>query len=306
MSLKNTVASIVSKLPGYAPAKLAYRRFHDVRPAIQGLDRQGFTPDAAQSRVLASLEENGIALVDVQELIGGQDWAGLRADMETFCAGEAVQQGIAAARESSSRGVQKEYLVRRYGTRNPATLGEGNPWLRFAVNPRILDIVNSYLGMWSRFQSIDCWYTIPIRTDQRRNSQNWHRDPEDTHMLKLFLYFRDVDAGAGPFEYIPGSSQLKGKKYGHLWRTSPDNRRYPPAEELERAVPPGDRKSCTGPAGTLVFCDTTGFHRGGFATESPRVLGTLMYTSPLFRGREFRLPGGIPSGVTPAGRFALS
>lgn len=306
MSLKDTVASIVSKLPGYPAAKLAYREFHDVRPAMRAFEKQGFSPDGAQSRVLAALNADGIATIGITEMIGERDWAALRADMDGFCASRAVVEGSEAARQHRDRGVQKNFLVNRYGHANPAVLAPDNPWLALAVNPRVLDVVNAYLGMWSRFQSLDCWYTIPDPSAPRRNSQNWHRDPEDRHMLKLFLYFRDVAEANGPFEYVPGSSQFKGTKYGHLWPTSPTNRRYPPSEELEQKIPPSERRICTGPAGTLVFCDTTGFHRGGYATGGPRILGTLMYTSPLFRGREYRLSGGIPAGITPAGRFALS
>jgi hypothetical protein len=46
----------------------------------------------------------------------------------------------------------------------------------------------------------------------------------------------------------------------------------PPEDEIERAVASGDRVVMTGPAGTMFFCDTGGFHRGGFAKRMPRVL----------------------------------
>ena len=36
----------------------------------------------------------------------------------------------------------------------------------------------------------------------------------------------------------------------------------------------------TAPRGTLIFCNTSGLHRGGFATESARVLATATYCSP--------------------------
>ena len=39
-------------------------------------------------------------------------------------------------------------------------------------------------------------------------------------------------------------------------------------------------KTFTAPKGTIIFCNTSGFHRGGFATESPRVLATVTYCSP--------------------------
>ncbi len=36
-------------------------------------------------------------------------------------------------------------------------------------------------------------------------SQRWHRDYNDKHLLKVFLYMSDVDEAAGPFEYVPGN-----------------------------------------------------------------------------------------------------
>jgi hypothetical protein len=36
----------------------------------------------------------------------------------------------------------------------------------------------------------------------------------------------------------------------------------------------------TGPKGTLILCNTSGLHRGGFATAGPRVLATATYCSP--------------------------
>ena len=100
-------------------------------------------------------------------------------------------------------------------------------------------------------------------------SQRWHRDPEDDHIVKMFIYFSDVDEEAGPFEYVRDSAA--GGKYGDVFPWG-QGHRYPSAEELEAAVDPDDRLTMTGPAGTVIFCDTAGFHRGGFARTKPRIL----------------------------------
>jgi hypothetical protein len=36
----------------------------------------------------------------------------------------------------------------------------------------------------------------------------------------------------------------------------------------------------TAPKGTIIFCNTSGFHRGGFATGKHRVLATWTWDSP--------------------------
>ncbi|MEQ1354486.1 MAG: hypothetical protein ABLT11_10735, partial [Candidatus Acidiferrum sp.] len=76
----------------------------------------------------------------------------------------------------------KEFLVRKnaYGVE----LGLDDPWLKLGYNRRLLDIANSYVGMWSKLEYVDLWYTPPVAGDQRKSSQRWHRDFNDRHLLK--------------------------------------------------------------------------------------------------------------------------
>jgi hypothetical protein len=68
-------------------------------------------------------------------------------------------------------------------------------------------------------------------------------------------------------------------------------------------------KAFTGPAGTLVFCNTSGFHRGGFSTTAPRVLATATYSSPASLAsltvRSYEYTGELDE-LDPATRFAVS
>ena len=61
---------------------------------------------------------------------------------------------------------------------------------------------------------------------------------------------------------------------------APGSQKYPPAEEFEANVSEHDVRMFTAPAGTLILCNTSGFHRGGFATGKPRLLATATYCSP--------------------------
>ena len=62
----------------------------------------------------------------------------------------------------------------------------------------------------------------------------------------------------------------------------------PTDEEMAAAAPDGERLTMTGPAGTMIFCDTSGFHRGGFAKSTPRVLSIWSYVSPEAENRSHR------------------
>jgi hypothetical protein len=172
----------------------------------------------------------------------------------------------------------------------------------------MLDVVNSYRRQGTKLYYLDNWYTIPYPdTDKRISSQRWHRDPEEEHVVKVFLYVNDVDEGAGPFEYVRSSAT--GGRYGDVFRWEEDSDHYyPPHDELMAAVAREDVLTLTGPAGTLIFCDTSGFHRGGFARTKPRILYMGTYVSPAagrghrftvdLDGREAELPAQV--------RFAIS
>ena len=144
----------------------------------------------------------------------------------------------------------------------------------------MLDIVNAYRGERTLLIDVDNWYTIPDpEAEDRIASQRWHRDPWDNHIVKVFTYFSDVDEDAGPFEYLRGTPE--GGRNAHLWPWEGDDvydkhGLYPPQDEFEAKAPAEDVLTCTGPPGTMVFADTSGFHRGGWTRAKPRILSVLL------------------------------
>ena len=81
----------------------------------------------------------------------------------------------------------------------------------------------------------DNWYTIPDPSAETRvKSQQWHRDPWDEHITKVFVYFSDVDEDAGPFEYVP--QEPPGSGTATSGRGSSEGV-YPPQEEFEATIP---------------------------------------------------------------------
>lgn len=206
------------------------------------------------------------------------------------------------------RSRHREKGLERQGVSPPVpTLPADDPWVRLALAGPIIDTVNSYREMWTKLYSLDQWYTVPVGSEQQRvGAQAWHRDPEDLHVVKVFVYFSDVGDQAGPFEYIPGSAE--GGRYGHLWPWSIKSSVYPSQEELASQIPEADVVSATGAAGTIIFCDTSGLHRGGFSTKDPRILAAITYLSPAAyisrrTPRRFRIEPAIEAPET--ARFAL-
>lgn len=183
-----------------------------------------------------------------------------------------------------------------------------DPFVNLALDETILGIVNTYFAMYAKFYYLTLNLTLPVGTEAAPvQSQRWHRDPEDKRVCKLFLYLTDVDEEAGPFIYIPGSHY--GGRWGRLCPQQPPRGCYPPAEAIERAVPPEARKVCTGTAGTVLFCDTSGLHKGGYARSKERIMFTAGYYSRAslwpVRYRRPEDDDGLPETLGGQARYAL-
>ena len=234
--------------------------------------------DDVQQGVLKRLREEGYASLPLSELAPDTGvWQDLEADAARFVA--ETEAGLANEREGGESGLRrragKEFLVRKYSW--GVELGFDDPWVRLGTNPRLLDLANAYLEMWSKLEYVDVWYTPPAGADDRRSSQRWHRDFNDRHLLKAFIYLVDVDEETGPFEYVPRSAP--GGELDRLWPWKPLGDNYPPEDEFAKQLD-GRSVTFTAPKGTIIFCNTSGFHRGGFATGKPRALATLTWDSP--------------------------
>ena len=82
---------------------------------------------------------------------------------------------------------------------------------------------------------------------------------------------------------------------------------YPPQEEFESTLGPDDSLTVTGPPGTVFFCDTSGFHRGGWARTKPRVLSYHTYVgASATKNPRYRVVVKGDVDLTPEAEFALS
>ena len=261
--------------------------------------------DDVQQRLIGELDEQGYSLLTFGELFPDpQHWQELEAMRDRFVA--ETEADLAAGGEHVRVRAGKEFVVRKhsYGVE----VGPDDPWLRACLSHRMLDVANSYLRMWSKLEYLDVWYSVPQpATGERISSQLWHRDYNDKHLLKAFLHLVDVDEGMGPFQYVPGSQP--GGRYADAWPWSPLGQNYPSETELEERIPASDVRTFTGPKASLLFCNTAGFHRGGFSTSAPRVLATVTYSSPAslasLTERSFTYTGSVEELDEPA-RYALT
>lgn len=150
-----------------------------------------------------------------------------------------------------------------------------SPLVKLALDRKLLEIVSSYLGLYSRLHSISAWLNYPTQ-DDAKESQLWHRDPEDLKIIKVFIYLVDVSENYGPFSYIPETHP-----FGAAAEKAPrmTNRQRVLDAEMGSVFPPESWIKCTGPANTMILADTVGFHRGGKPLAGDRILITFTYTS---------------------------
>jgi hypothetical protein len=261
------------------------RLFEEAPPAL----------DADQQDILDMLLAEGLAVVPFTKLFDEGFWsetvaesAAFEARVEELLAGKPAREksgkvkdeakAAARAAKEEARAAKKKFVLHR-ALAPGAELTLANPWLRLGASTRVIDVVNSYLRLWTKLSYVDQWYSVPGGSEAERiGSQRWHRDYNDQYLIKVFIYMSDVDRGSGPFEYVSGSA--RGGPYEHEWPWQPLGDTYPDEADFDRRIPSSAARTLTAPAGTMIFCNTSGFHRGGFATERRRVIGVLNYVSP--------------------------
>lgn len=224
--------------------------------------------DKLQQRVVNGLVEGGIAEVPLDELFPG-----------TKVLEDLVKYAKMGEREMKV-GVKKPFLQYVGGdlwTETPV-IDLDNPLIRLSLNPRILDIVNSYMTLCSKLIYFELANTNLMNAGSApMGSQRWHRDPGMKRMVKMFIYLTDVDEESGPFTHVLRSHA--GGRWRRLFPQKQFGRRgiYPSGGAVDKVVPKSDIKVCTGRAGTVIFCDTTGLHKGGYSLSKPRGMSTSVY-----------------------------
>jgi len=253
----------------------AVRAFRAQKPALHG----------EALRVLEEMNTNGIAITTADKLL---EQPGLFAELSAT-----VQQyeqeraaAITEARQNAEEAGQKKSFIYELLDRKPA-LDPTSIWVRFALQKPLLEIANSYFGMLTHLRFFNVWHTFTTTSAPKR-SQLWHRDPEDHLILKVFVYLTDVDAGAGPLTYVPtthpkgkrsGVSAESFKEQGHGALRSED-------EQMSKVLPADQWVTGVGEAGTIIFGDTRGYHKGGLARTHDRIMYNCMYVSPASKAAE--------------------
>ena len=111
------------------------------------------------------------------------------------------------------------------------------------TDPKLLSLVQKYLGCFPTLQSFNCWWHK--KTNKVYSTQQLHRDFDDYRFLCLFVYLTDIDLNNGPHIFYP--------------RTHLGLNLYNPTPIV-------------GKAGTAILADTYALHHGAPLVEGQRCL----------------------------------
>jgi len=291
--------------------ELTWRYFFNFTPTLAyKLNRRPVSGEAA--RVLGDLNRNGVALTSAQALLGPDScYAELEATVERLEAEQADKIAVArvaAANNHNLRSSEKPFVFSLLGER--PVLDANDVCVRFALQKPILQIANAYLGMYARLRYFNVWHNLMTK-GQARASQLWHYDRDDLYyILKVFVFLVDIDDQTGPFTYAAGTHFKGGPRrepaylYKEGYTTRSDD------AQMAEIVPPERWIKGVGPKGTIVFADTHGYHKGGFAQERDRIMYTCMFSSPSAQPQPadelFERSGEIPLLSDKEQSFALA
>ncbi|MEM8943665.1 MAG: phytanoyl-CoA dioxygenase family protein [Planctomycetota bacterium] len=141
-------------------------------------------------------------------------------------------------------------------------LAEVDEITKIANDPKLLSVVQDYLGAAPLLSNILMWWSYPAGS--AIGPQHFHRDVDDFRFLKLFVYLTDVDENRGPHVCVKTSHTDSDAGMREL-------RRYQDDEIFGRY---GNDAVTTivGTAGTALLSDSFGFHKGTPPSTGTRLL----------------------------------
>ena len=225
----------------------------------------------ADARLVATLKRDAATTTSLGELQLPSN-ATLQADVARIAA---TLPGSADLRVDGDTREGRNTYLHCFSVDPPQFADEYPSILMWGLEPRLLDIVENYLGVPVAFDTVHL--RKDIGTAQQVGTRIWHLDNEDQRVVRILVYFTDVDEHSGPFEYIPRRLTKRHRElHERALRASGD-----PIldDEMARVIPSDQWVQCTGPAGTVVIADNALLFHHGRVHRRERLALIYTYTS---------------------------
>ncbi len=235
-----------------ARKEVSYRR-----TLAAGLSRNAAAEDAA-----AAFTRDGH--VEVTELLDAQSLARLSTAAESKSASARAAQTSQLSKKTIWSSLLEEDLL-------AGRLISDGPFVAFAMQPAVIDVLAAIYGEIPRLDSVLLTRSI-YDGSPPSYSQLWHRDYDDTKVVKLFVYLSDVaDRSDGPFTFIPGPASDRARYSRRSHRSD---------AALASKIDLGEARSVTNPRLTAFLVETSRcLHMGSRLDEGHE---RLMYTATFF------------------------
>ena len=230
-----------------------------------------------QTRIVNEVKENGIAFSSVQDLLN-EDQKGLFNKgveyFNGFLKAPHIQercQRIAALNPIQYK--NKWYEITQYEYLKSG-IGLDNPIVQMYMQDVFIDMATEFHGVSPKVRNILTWVHPQNPLQQEINSQVWHRDQEDWEVFKVFVLFSNVGPTNGPTQYV------KKTQHGGKYDKITNNMNGQSTSVFTFPIPEEEIVSSEGPAGTIVFMNTNGLHKGGLVKEGVRVMTQANFLKP--------------------------
>lgn len=267
--LTTKLKSLNMALSGFLLSFEVFWKIKNLKP-IKNFRKTNIRLDAFENRILESLNKDGVAVTNIENFSPA-----LLDDLVHW------KNEIQHNRRTS---LIKDFLIYFIGGSyklEKQQFEELNPLISFSIDKSLLNIINSYLGMWVNLIYLEMNETkIVDQSEPLKKSQNFHRDPGINSCIKVFIYLNDVEEGGGPFTYVKGSH-----RYGKYWKICKQRffgagGSYPDVNQLSEKINKDDIWEIYGSAGSVIIADTTGIHSGGNSFRKIRQMTTSLYYPP--------------------------
>jgi hypothetical protein len=171
-----------------------------------------------------------------------------------------------------------------------SSLTRDSATIRFALREDVLAAASEYLRIVPVLTSIQIFHSDTV-DGAPTSSQLYHCDGDDVTQVKVFIYCSDVDAASGPLTVLDADATAEVQRttgYRYRQRLTDD--------QIECVVGASRHHPILGPAGTMVFVDTSRcFHFGSSVAPdaAPRLAAMIQYQTPY----SFMLPADVESAL---------
>lgn len=141
----------------------------------------------------------------------------------------------------------------------------------------ILSFVQDYFKVQPIIDCINMWWSFPASCASDEIAQTFHFDFDRVKWLKMFIYLTDVDKNSGPHVFVRNSHKSEARRAELL------SRGYVRIadEDIEKIYTHNEINELYGKVGTVLFVDTSGFHKGKVPKNRERLVFEMQFSVSL-------------------------